>query len=90
MAKLAFESTTEGEEGAVEDYAGPLVVHPIYERPTRILSRPPTEAEEETEISRKRLSWSGQEMTNGSKGRDQITDESHLTRKINDQQRHLL
>ena len=81
MQTLAFEATTEREEEAVEEYAGPLVDHPIYEKPTRILSRPPTEAEEETEISRKSMPQPGQEMTNRSKGRDQSVDGSHLTKE---------
>ena len=47
--------------------------------PTRILFRPPSEAEEETEISRESTPQPGQEMTNGSKGHDQSADRSHLT-----------
>ena len=36
---LTFEATTEREEETVEEYAGPLVDHPVYEMPTRILPR---------------------------------------------------
>ena len=78
---LAFEATTGLVEEFVEDYAEPLVYHHIYKKPTRILSRPPTEAEAETEISRKSMPQPGQEMTNGSKSRDQFADGSHLTKE---------
>ena len=36
---LAFEATTDREEEEAEAYMGPLVDHPTYEKPTRILSR---------------------------------------------------
>ena len=78
---LAFKPTTEREEEGVEEYAGLLVDHSIYEKPTRILFLPLTEAEDETEISRKSMPQPDQEMTNGSRGRDQSADGSHLTKE---------
>uniref|UniRef100_M4B5L9 Uncharacterized protein n=1 Tax=Hyaloperonospora arabidopsidis (strain Emoy2) TaxID=559515 RepID=M4B5L9_HYAAE len=71
----------EREEEVVEEYAGPLVDHPVYEKPTRVVSCPPTEAEDETEILRKSMPHPGKEMTNGSKCRDQSADGSHFTKE---------
>ena len=81
MENVTIEATTEREDEVVEEYAGPLVDHPINEMPTRVLSRPPTEAEDEIEIWRMSMPQPDQEMTNGSKGRDQSADGSHLTKK---------
>ena len=72
---LAFEATTEREEATVEEYTGPLVDHPVYERPTRNLPR------QTTEISGKSMSQLDQETTNGSVSQDQTMDGSHLKRK---------
>ena len=65
----------------MEEYAGPLVDHPVYEKPTRVVSCPPTEAEDETEILRKSMPHPGKEMTNESKCRDQSADGSHLIKE---------
>ena len=65
----------------MKEYAGPLVNHPNYEIPTRILVRLTTETEEETEILGKIMSWPGKETTNGIKSQHQTTNRSHLTRK---------
>ena len=81
MENVTIEATTEREDEVVEEYAGPLVDHPINEMPTRVLSRPPTEAEDEIEIWRMSMPQPDQEMTNGSKGRDQSADGSHLIKE---------
>ena len=59
----------------MEEYAGLMVDHPVYEMPTKILPR------QTTEISGKSMSQPDQEMTNGSEIQDQTMDGSHLTRK---------
>ena len=73
---LAFEATTDRKEEPPEEYTGPLVDHPQYPTPTKILFNPRKKIEGKTENIKKIASRSEEERYSKGKGQDEVLNKS--------------
>ena len=71
---IAFEATTDREEEPPEEYTGPLVDHPSYPIPKKILTRSKEEAEKSTTETVKLASRSNDERSTISDVCDKVVD----------------
>ena len=75
---LAYEATTDRKEEFPEEETGPLVDHPSYPTPKKILTRPTKNVEEKSMETVKIASRSGDEGLNTCGGVNKITEEDEI------------